>query len=57
MNRNSGIRNNPNDWSREHGNPSYIFSLLQSVIALSLETNKLVAQLPALHLSEQAPEE
>ncbi len=53
----SGIRNNPNDWSIEHRNPSYIFSLLQSVIALSLETNKLVAQLPALHLSEQAPEE
>ncbi|MCR5695551.1 MAG: hypothetical protein K6G73_01115 [Marinilabiliaceae bacterium] len=56
MNRNSGIRNNPNDWSREHGNPSYIFNLLQSIIGLSLRTNELVAQLPALHLDEVAKE-
>jgi len=47
---NSGIRNNPNDWSREHKKPTYILDLLQSIISLSLQTNVLVAQLPKLNL-------
>lgn len=46
----SGIRNNPNDWSREHQNPTYIFDLMQSIISLSLQTNALVSQLPKLNL-------
>ena len=46
----SGIKNNPNDWSREHQNPTYIFDLLQSIISLSLQTNALVSQLPKLNL-------
>lgn len=46
----SGIKNNPNDWSREHQNPTYIFDLLQSIISLSLQTNELVSQLPKLNL-------
>ncbi len=46
----SGIRNNPNDWSREHQNPTYIFDLMQSIISLSLQTNELVSQLPKLNL-------
>ena len=46
----SGIRNNPNDWSREHQNPTYIFDLMQSIISLSLQTNTLVSQLPKLNL-------
>jgi predicted helicase len=44
----SGIRNDPNDWGREHGNPRYILDLLLSVIAVSLETVKIVAKLPKL---------
>ena len=46
----SGIKNNPNDWSREHRNPTYIFDLMQSIISLSLKTNELVSQLPKLNL-------
>jgi predicted helicase len=44
----SGIRNDPNDWGREHGNPRYILDLLLSVITVSLETVKIVAKLPKL---------
>ena len=44
----SGITNDPNDWSKEHQKPTYILDLLLSIINLSLQTNKLVDQLPTL---------
>jgi len=44
----SGIKNDPNDWAAEHGKPSYILDLLLSIITLSLETRRIVASLPAL---------
>jgi predicted helicase len=46
----SGIRNDPNDWGRERGNPRYILDLLLSIITVSLETMKIVAKLPKLDL-------
>ncbi|MDY2942336.1 MAG: type ISP restriction/modification enzyme [Paludibacteraceae bacterium] len=46
----SGIKNDPNDWSREHDNPTYIYDLLHSIISLSIQTNTLVSQLPKLNL-------
>jgi predicted helicase len=42
----SGITNNPNDWSTEHNQPRYILDLLLSVIALSVQTVEIVAGLP-----------
>jgi predicted helicase len=42
----SGIKNDPNDWAREHDNPQYILNLLLSVITVSLETVDIVAGLP-----------
>jgi len=42
----SGITNNPNDWSKEVGNPRYILDLLLSVINLSIKTLELVEELP-----------
>lgn len=45
----SGIRNNPNDWSREHEQPRYILDLLLSVINVSVKTVGIVHSLP--HLS------
>ncbi len=45
----SGIRNDPNDWAAEHGNEKYILNLLLSLITVSLETNKIVAGLPKLN--------
>lgn len=44
------ITNNPNDWSREHGNPTYIYDLLLSVINLSVQTVDIVNSLPKLKL-------
>jgi predicted helicase len=34
----SGITNNPNDWSKEVGNPRYILDLLLSIINVSVKT-------------------
>jgi predicted helicase len=42
----SGIRNNPNDWAAEHDNPRYILDLLLSVITVSIKTVDIVAGLP-----------
>jgi len=42
----SGITNNPNDWSTESGNPRYIIDLLHSIINLSVQTVAIVKNLP-----------
>lgn len=44
----SGITNNPNDWSKEHGDEKYIFNLVLRIITVSLETMKIVNALPKL---------
>lgn len=44
----SGIKNNPNDWSREHENPSYIFDLVCSIVNVSVKTMEIVHKLPKL---------
>jgi predicted helicase len=44
----SGIKNDPNDWAMEHGNPRYILDLLLSVIKLSMETVDIIDNLPKL---------
>ncbi|MBT8160967.1 MULTISPECIES: type ISP restriction/modification enzyme [Arthrobacter] len=46
----SGIINDPNDWSREHEQPRYIIDLIGRIVALSLETNRMVDALPELGL-------
>jgi len=45
----SGIRNDPNDWCREHDNPRYIIDLIKRVTRVSMETNRIVATLPDLN--------
>ncbi len=42
----SGIVNNPNDWSEEVGNPKYIYNLLLSIINVSVQTVDIVNALP-----------
>jgi predicted helicase len=42
----SGIKNDPNDWGKEHENPQYILDLLLSVIAVSVKTVEIVERLP-----------
>jgi len=42
----SGIRNDPNDWATEVGNPRYILDLLLSIINMSVQTVQIVKGLP-----------
>ncbi|RQX13377.1 damage-inducible protein [Micromonospora ureilytica] len=49
----SGIVNDPNDWSREVGDPRYIIDLLARVVTVSLETMQVVDSLPALKIREK----
>jgi predicted helicase len=46
IDKDSGIKNDPNDWASEHNKPRYILDLLQSIITVSLETRKIVNNLP-----------
>lgn len=47
----SGIVNDPNDWCAEVGNPRYIVDLLRKVITVSVETNRLISDLPKLEVA------
>ena len=42
------IKNDCNDWSKEHGKPRYILDLLLSVINVSVQTVDIVKALPKL---------
>ncbi len=44
----SGIVNDPNDWSREVGDPRYILDLLGRVVTVSVETVRIVSGLPRI---------
>lgn len=44
----SGIKNDPNDWADEVGNPRYILDLLLSIINVSVQTMEIVDGLPKL---------
>lgn len=46
----SGIINDPNDWALEHDNPRYIVDLIKRITTVSVETKKIVKNLPALEL-------
>ncbi len=43
------IKNDANDWGREHGKPRYILDLLLSVINVSVQTVDIVNSLPKLN--------
>lgn len=42
----SGIKNDPNDWAKETGNPRYILDLLLSVINVSVQSVEIIENLP-----------
>lgn len=50
-NKDNGIKNDPNDWSEEVGNPSYVLDLISSIINVSLKTVKIVNDLPKLNFN------
>lgn len=45
-NKDNGIKNDPNDWAYEVGNPRYILDLLLSIINVSVQTVEIVKGLP-----------
>lgn len=45
----SGIKNDPNDWGVESGNPRYILDLLKRIVRVSLESVRIVKSLPPLN--------
>lgn len=49
----SGIVNDPNDWCREHHDPRYIVDLIKRVTRVSVETMKIVDNLPSLPIAER----
>ena len=49
VDKDSGLRNDPNDWAREHNQPRYILDLLKRLVRVSLETMKIVNALPSLN--------
>ncbi|WP_196485325.1 DEAD/DEAH box helicase [Propionibacterium freudenreichii] len=44
----SGIVNDPNDWAKEHGDPRYIIDLVKRITRVSIDTMRIVDQLPEL---------
>ena len=48
----SGIVNDPNAMLKEVGNPRYIVELLKRLVRVSVETQRLVASLPALEVKD-----
>ncbi|UYY80398.1 hypothetical protein OIT41_13810 [Arthrobacter sp. YA7-1] len=48
----SQIMNDPNDYCREVGDPRYILDLIRRVVTVLVETNRIVASLPALEIVE-----
>ena len=47
-NKDSGIKNNPNDWADEIGNPRHVLDLLLSVINVSVQSIDIIQSLPKL---------
>jgi predicted helicase len=52
----SGIKNDPNDWAKEVGNPKYILDLLLSIINVSVQTVDIVSSLPKLEFDTEIEE-
>lgn len=47
----SRLRNDPNDWAREHRQPRYILDLLLAAMTVSVRTQEIIAGLPELATS------
>lgn len=48
--KNSGIVNDPNQWSIEVADPRYIIDLVARVVTVSVETMKIIDVLPDLEI-------
>lgn len=52
IDKDSQIINDPNDHCREVGDPRCILDLIKRIVTVSVETDKIVADLPALEIVE-----
>lgn len=52
IHKDSQIINDPNDYCREVGDPRYILDLIKRIVTVSVETMKIVEQLPPLEIIE-----
>ncbi|MBI1378655.1 MAG: N-6 DNA methylase [Frankiales bacterium] len=52
-----GIVQDPNEWSREVGNPRYILDLLARVTTISLESLRIMSDLPVLEFESVGTED
>ena len=50
IDKDSGIKNDPNDWGREHGNPRYLLELILRVIEVSVRTIRIIENLPKVEV-------
>lgn len=57
VDKDSGIKNDCNDYSKEHKKPRYIFDLLLSIINVSVQTVDIVNSLPKIDFEETAKKE
>ena len=48
VNRDSQIRNDPNEWCKEIEQPRYILDLIGRIVNVSIQTLDLMASLPPL---------
>lgn len=53
----SGIINDPNEWAKEVGNPRYILDLLLSIINVSVQTVKIIEELPKLNFETKVKQD
>lgn len=56
VDKDSHIKNDPNDWSIEHGKPRYILDLVLSIINVSVQTVEIVKKLPILKFDSEKGE-
>ena len=52
----SGIVNDPNKWLEEQGNPRYIVDLIKRIVRVSIETVRIVKDLPNLDIEVSSNE-
>ena len=50
IDKDSGIKNDPNDWCGEHNNPRYILELILRVIEVSVRPVRIVKGLPKVEV-------
>lgn len=56
INKESGIKNDPNDWAKEHNKPKYILDLLLSIITVSVKSVDIINSLPKLEFDNREQE-